>query len=44
LLNHDPTVIVRTYVMFDGRSVEAVEEAKLTSISAAIVAQLRLRQ
>ena len=44
LLNHDPTVIVRTYVMFDSRSVEAVEEAKLTSISAAIVAQLRLRQ
>ena len=44
LLNHDPTVIVRTYVMFDSRSVEAVEEAKLTSISAAIVAQLRQRQ
>jgi hypothetical protein len=44
LLNHDPTVIVRTYVMFDGRSVEAVEEAKLAGISAAIVAQLRLRQ
>lgn len=44
LLNHDPTVIVRTYVLFDGRSTEAVEEAKLTGISAAIVAQLRLRQ
>jgi hypothetical protein len=44
LLNHDPTVIVRTYVLFDGRSTELVEETKLKGISAGIVAQLRLRE
>jgi len=43
LLNHDPTVIVRTYILFDGRSTEAVEEARLKGLSAAIVAELRRR-
>jgi hypothetical protein len=44
LLNHDPTVIVRTYVLFDSRSTEAVEEGRLKVISAGIVAGLRKRQ
>ena len=44
LLNHDPTVIVRTYVLFDGRSNETDEEARLKAISAGIVSQLRKRQ
>lgn len=43
LLNHDPTVIVRTYVLFDERSTEAEEEARLKSISAGIVTKLRQR-
>lgn len=44
LLNHDPTVIVRTYVLFDGRSNAVDEEARLKAVSAGIVAQLRKRQ
>ncbi len=44
LLNHDPTVIVRTYVLFDSRSNETDEEGRLKAISAGIVAQLRKRQ
>ena len=43
LLNHDPTVIVRTYILFDGRSSEVAEEARLKSISASMVAQLHSR-
>jgi hypothetical protein len=43
LLNHDPTVIVRTYVLFDGRSSEVAEEARLKTISAGMVAQLHKR-
>lgn len=44
LLNHDPTIIVRTYVLFDGRSNAVDEEARLKAVSAGIVAQLRKRQ
>jgi len=44
LLNHDPTVIVRTYVLFDGRSIESDEEGRLRAISAGVVSQLRQRQ
>lgn len=43
LLNHDPTVIVRTYVLFDGRSSKDVEEGRLRSVSEGIVTQLRRR-
>lgn len=43
LLNHDPTVIVRTYVLFDGRSNESDEDMRLKAISSGIVAQLRQR-
>jgi len=43
LLNHDPTVIVRTYVLFDGRSSESDEDMRLKAISSGIVAQLRQR-
>jgi hypothetical protein len=44
LLNHDPTVIVRTYVLFDGRSTEIAEETRLKGVSAGIVATLRMRR
>ena len=44
LLNHDPTIIVRTYVLFDGRSNAVDEEARLKAVSAGIVTQLRKRQ
>ena len=44
LLNHDPTVIVRTYVLFDGRSTESAEETRLKGVSAGIVATLRMRR